>query len=113
MFYLERASRYDTEKPYTMRYQPDEGIPQSNFKKIECPMKAESMRDHGVESFKFNECGFEIIELKSQLSYDEFWDNEKVKQVYIEEVKETLKKELGAKYVHVLDYAVCITLRFF
>ncbi|OKL58530.1 hypothetical protein UA08_06367 [Talaromyces atroroseus] len=55
---------------------------------------------------KFNECGFQIIQLNSQLSYDEFWDNAKVKQIYIEEVKEALKKELGAKYVHVLDYAV-------
>ena len=107
MYYLERTSLYDTEKPYTMRYQPDEDIPQSNFKKIKYPMTAKSMRLPGSGPFYLNDCGFQLVELKSHLSYNEFWDNKRVKEVYIQEVKDTLKRELGAKYVHVLDYAVC------
>ena len=106
MYYLERTPLYNTEKPYTMRYEPEEGIPQSNFKKIKYPMTVKSMREPAAGPFHLNECGFQLIQLKSRLSYDEFWDNERVKEIYIEEVKDTLKKELGAKYVHVLDYAV-------
>jgi hypothetical protein len=105
MYYLDRTSLHDVEKPYSMRYLP-EGIPQSNYKKVKCPMNAKSMRYYGVDSFRLNECGFQRIELKTKLSYDDFWDNQKVQEVYIEEVKDALKAELGAKHVHVLDYAV-------
>ncbi|KAG8667967.1 hypothetical protein FPOAC1_012809 [Fusarium poae] len=105
MYYLDRTSLHDVEKPYSMRYLP-EGIPQSNYKKVKYPMNAKSMRCYGVDSFRLNECGFQRIELKTKLSYDDFWDNQKVQEVYIEEVKDALKAELGAKHVHVLDYAV-------
>ncbi|KAK3328635.1 hypothetical protein B0T19DRAFT_196139 [Cercophora scortea] len=106
MWYLERAPLYDTEKPYSMRYEPGDGIPQTNFVKIKQPITVKSMRQPGAGPFHLNECGFQLIELASSLPYDGFWDNDKVQQVYIPEVKEALKRSLGAKYVVVLDYAV-------
>jgi hypothetical protein len=106
MFYLERKSLYDVEKPYSMRYQPDEAIPQSNYQRIKHPLTIHSMRSPGTRSFQLNECGFQMIELNSKLTYNEYWDNTKAQQIYIEEVKAALKRELGGKYVHVLDYAV-------
>ncbi|KAL6691219.1 hypothetical protein J3F84DRAFT_397748 [Trichoderma pleuroticola] len=106
MYYLDRSPLYDTEKPYSMRYLPEEDIPQSNYVKVKHPISVMSMRAPGAGPFLIDECGFQLIELHSSLTYDEFWDNERVQNVYIEEVKETLKRELGAKHVHVLDYAV-------
>ncbi|CCC14295.1 hypothetical protein SMACR_08858 [Sordaria macrospora] len=106
MWYLERSPLYDTEKPYSMRYNPDDGVPQSNFQKIRCPVKVKSMREPGAGPFRLDECGFQLIQLHSSLEPDDFWDQERVQSVYIQEVKEALKKELGAKYVHVLDYAL-------
>lgn len=106
MYYLERLPLYDTEKPYTMRYEPDEDIPQSNFKKVPYPMVVKSMREQGVESFRINECGFQLVHLDSALSYDEFWDSKRVEEVYIKEVKDMLKRELGAKFAVALDFAV-------
>jgi hypothetical protein len=127
MYYLQRTPLYDAEKPYTMRYQPDEeeGIPQTNFVKVKKPLTVRSMRhcspqpgsdsdseNAGVTdksgTFKLEECGFQKIRLESQLTYEEFWDNEKVQKTYVQEVKSALKRELGAKYVFVLDYAVSI-----
>jgi len=105
MYYLERAALYNTEKPYSMRYQVD-NVPQTNFKKIKYPLTIKSMREPGAGPFHLNECGFQLIELKSKLSEHDFWNNEKVQEVYIQEVKDALKNVLGAKYVHVLDYAV-------
>lgn len=106
MWYLERLPLYETEKPYAMRYEPEDGIPQTNCKKIQYPMTARSMREPGTGPFRLNECGFQTMELRSQLTSDDFWDNDKVQSVYIAEVKEALKRDLGAKYVHVLDYAL-------
>lgn len=108
MYYLERLPLYDVEKPYSMRYMPEDGIPQSNYTKIKCPITVQSMRGPGSGPFLIDECGFQVEKLHSGLSYDEFWDNQRVQQVYIEEVKQVLKKVLGAKYVHVLDYAVSV-----
>lgn len=106
MWYLERLPLYDTEKPYTIRYEPEDGIPQTNFKKVELPMTVRSMRESGAGPFRLSECGFQRMQLKSRLAPEEFWDNNKIQEVYIQEVKDALKNELGAKYVHVLDYAV-------
>lgn len=108
MYYLDRTPLYEVEKPYSMRYLPEENIPQTNYKKVKCPLTARSMRRPDVGPFRLNECGFQLVNLDSKLSYDEFWDNKRVQEVYIEEVKETLKKELGARHVFVLDYAVGI-----
>ncbi|KAK5995288.1 Fe(II)/2-oxoglutarate-dependent dioxygenase nvfI-like protein [Cladobotryum mycophilum] len=106
MYYLDRAHLQHVEKPYSMRYLPEEDIPQTNYMKVKHPILVKSMREPGAGPFHIDECGFQIIDLHSSLTYDEFWDNERVQQVYVEEVKEALKRELGAKYVHVLDYAV-------
>ncbi|KAK4197148.1 hypothetical protein QBC40DRAFT_267866 [Triangularia verruculosa] len=106
MWFLERLPLYNTEKPYTMRYNPEDGIPQSNFYKVERPITVKSMRDPLAGPFRLGECGFQLVELNSRLTSDEFWDNEKVQTIYVQEVKDLLKEKFGAKYVHVLDYAV-------
>ncbi|KAK0716280.1 hypothetical protein B0H67DRAFT_645923 [Lasiosphaeris hirsuta] len=106
MWYLEHLPLYETEKPYTMRYKSEDDIPQTNFKKVQHPMKARSMREPGAGPFHLDECGFHTMELRSRLTSDEFWDNDNVQGVYIPEVKEVLKRDLGVKYVHVLDYAL-------
>lgn len=107
MYYLESIPLYETEKPYMMRYQPQEDIPQSNFQKCETPMIAINMQRADVGPFKFDECGFELIELHSKMSFDNFYDNSKIQSVYIQEVREGIKKAMSAKF-WVLDYAVCI-----
>lgn len=103
MFYLDRVQLYETEKPYSMRYLPED-IPQCNYFKVKHPITVKSMRGSG--RFHIDECGFQLINIHSGLTYDEFWVNEKVQSVYIPEVEKALKSELGAAHVHVLDYAV-------
>ncbi|EHK47286.1 hypothetical protein TRIATDRAFT_217873 [Trichoderma atroviride IMI 206040] len=100
MYYLDQVPLYNIEKPYSMRYLPEEDIPQSNYVKVKRPISARSMREPGAGPFRIEECGFQMIDIHSHLTYDEFWDNERVQSVYIPEVKKALKLELGAKYVH-------------
>lgn len=42
------------------------------------------------------------------MSYDDFWGNEKIQKVYIQKVREAIKKAIGAKFVWFLDYAASI-----
>ncbi|KAM6521831.1 hypothetical protein FALCPG4_011535 [Fusarium falciforme] len=44
MYYLDRTPLYEVEKPYSMRYLPEEGIPQTNYKKVKYPLTARSMQ---------------------------------------------------------------------
>lgn len=64
MYYLKKLPLYETEKPYTMRYLPEDGIPQSNFQKCEKPISVTDMRRPDVGPFSFDECGFELIKLQ-------------------------------------------------
>lgn len=108
MYYLERVQLYDIEKPYSMRYLPEEDIPQCNYVKVKHPIAVKSLRESGP--FHIDECGFQLIDIHSDLTYDEFWKNEKLQSVYLPEVEKALKLELGAKYVYILDYAVSIEI---
>jgi hypothetical protein len=38
---------------------------------------------------------------------EDFYDEEKVKRVYYEELKELLKSKLGASRVEILEHGVC------
>ena len=109
MYYLEKLPLYETEKPYTMRYLPEDGIPQSNFQRCEKSISVTNMRWPDVGQFSFDEYGFELIELHSKMSYDDFWDAEKIHNVYVQEVRDSIKKAIGAKFVWVLDYAVSMS----
>jgi len=104
MHFLERSNLYNKEKPYSMRYQPDDDLPQSNFSFEKHTITVRSMREGGP--YKLNECGFERIDFPSKMTYEDFWDHGKVQTQYLDEVKTALKKSLNAKYIYVLDYAV-------
>lgn len=104
MYFLARNDLYETEKPYGVRYKPDEDIPQTNIIMDKQNIHAESMRN-GAE-YRLNECGFQVIDFPSKMSYDDFWNHERIQATYLGEVKAALKRELGAKFIHILDYTV-------
>lgn len=104
MHFLARNKLYETEKPYGVRYKPDEDIPQTNIILEKHTISVDSIRNG--DTFRLNECGFERIDFPSKMSYDDFWNHETIQAVYLGEVKRTLKKRLGAKFVHILDYTV-------
>ncbi|KAL4939105.1 hypothetical protein BDV06DRAFT_225337 [Aspergillus oleicola] len=104
MYFLARNDLFAHEKPYSMRYDPGNGIPQANVIRERHELTIRSMRNGGP--FLLNESGFQVINLNSSMAYDDFWDHEKIQAIYLEEVKKAMKDNLGAKHVHVLDYAV-------
>lgn len=107
MYFMVDDPLYKTVKPYTMRYQPDDGLAQSNVKKDKYDVVVRSMREK-LGDFHLDECGFECVEMKSNMAYEDWGDRGLVDNVYLEEVRTLLKRSLGAKHVHVLDYAVSV-----
>lgn len=66
------------------------------------------MRGH-QSKLQFDTCGFKIMPFVSSMSRSDFLDPQKSKQVYLPEVCNQVKKELGASHVYVVDYTVRIT----
>jgi hypothetical protein len=106
LVFLRREERHDTEKPYKLQYDPGEDLPRSNC--INEPTAGITIHDiRGKESGFSLDCeGFTIQKLQSQLTPEDFYDDDKVKKVYYNELKDLLKSTLGARRVEILEHGV-------
>lgn len=109
MYFLQPQPLYETEKPYSLRFVPPEGFPRSNI----ALQKHENVRIADirptVDQLSFEENGFMILPLETQLSYDEFDDEARLIEVYLREVADALRDALGAKHVHIFEHTVRIS----
>lgn len=105
--FLARHPIFGEEKPYSMRYPPETDIPQSNFMRDKRPLRLANMRQH-QDKLNFREVGFGVMSLESEMSYEDFEDDEKLRTIYREEIAIHLKKMLGAAHVLVLDHVVSL-----
>lgn len=52
------------------------------------------------------ENGFQVMDVESAMRYADFDDEERIRSIYLPEMEVALMKELGARHVHVMDFAV-------
>jgi hypothetical protein len=104
LVFLRRESKHNTEKPFKLQYDPGEGLPRTNC--INEGTNDITIHDFRgkEEDFTLEQQGFAVRSLRSKLEPDEFLDDDKVKSVYYDELKELVKRELGAKRVEVLEH---------
>ena len=107
MYFLKPQDLYSTEKPYSLRFVPPEGFARSNIalEKHE-DLEIRDIRPH-VNELLFQKHGFKIMPLETSLSYDDFDNEDKLVEVYLREVADKLRDELGAKHVHIFEHTVC------
>ena len=106
LVFLRREEKHQTEKPYKLQYDPGEYLARTNC--INEPTDHIIVHDiRGREKeFTFDVHGFEVSRLQSALASDEFYDEEKVKKVYYNELRNLLKSKFGAKRVEILEHGV-------
>jgi hypothetical protein len=105
--FLQRDKFYDTEKPYSLRFTPPEGFPRANIKLEKHNIKIRDIRDlseHDRPSFQDDGCT--LLDLRSKMEYEDFDDDEKVKEVYLREVADCLKGFLSAQHVQIFEHTV-------
>ena len=104
--FLEKDELYETEKPYSLMVEPGEHFPRTNFKLHEpAGLMIQDVRGRQHE-FSIERNGFKLIRLESQMTYDD-WDNEeKTLAVYLDEAVEALKSSLGATRVQIYEHLV-------
>ena len=107
LIFLKPDEKHQHEKPYRLRYDPGEAIPRTNCETQE----QTNILVHDIrgaeENFTLDTHGFQVLKLESALLPEEFYDRERVKGVYYEELKELLKKTFGAERAEVLEHGVC------
>ncbi|KAK1775514.1 hypothetical protein QBC45DRAFT_421917 [Copromyces sp. CBS 386.78] len=104
MHFLQRSSKYDTEKPYSLRFPAPEGLAHSNVLSEEHQIQVESMRDR--DDLTLETSSFELMPFKSPLSYEDFESKEKIEQGLLPALCQRLKSHLNAEHVIALDHSV-------
>jgi hypothetical protein len=57
-----------------------------------------------IDEFTLDRQGFEIMNLESKMTYEDFQDDAKIVQVYLSEVADALRDLFGASYVQIFEY---------
>lgn len=92
-----------------MRYKPPVGLPRTNYEVEPHVVKVHNVRPL-MQDLSLDRNGFEVLQLNSELEYADFSSPQKIKDVYMEEVKNLLTQRLNAKHVLLLDYVVGIPI---
>lgn len=113
LIFLKPDSKYLQEKPYRLRYDPGDTIPRTNCEtQIQKDVPVHDIRGRETE-YTLARNGFEVATLESRLAPEDFYDREKVKCVYYEELRQLLQRKLGAKRVEILEHGVSCHSAFF
>lgn len=104
VYFLTRDPKYAEIKPYTLRYTPEDGFPQTNVERTLHTIRFHNMR---LETdLQYEKCGFKVASVSSQMTYADYGDNEKIETVHTKEVEACVKASLNASSAEVLDYVV-------
>lgn len=110
MYFLKRDELYARDKVYELKYEPHNGLPKNNM--ITERREAIIIEDvrKKKDSLCFHQNGFEVLNIDCDLRPEDFDDQEKVVNCYMQTVAHKLKEKLGASRVQVIDYVVSISL---
>lgn len=105
MNFLAHDRLYDEEKPYLLKFDPPSGFPQSNYNIDTKEQLIEDIRGR-EKDFSIAKNGFAIMPLHTKLSYEDFDDEKRLREVYFPEVADALRKLLGASRVQIFEHLV-------
>lgn len=100
--FLSRHTIYDTEKPYSCRFNPED-FPRHN---LHTETKKVVICDARQLGPTVEENGFALTCIPTKMHRDDFYDHEKIESVYAPELQAHLKTLFQARHVRVIDYAV-------
>ncbi|KAL8637913.1 MAG: hypothetical protein Q9226_009060, partial [Calogaya cf. arnoldii] len=101
--FFERGSWPSHQRPYELLFQPpDSDFPVCNYNVVRVP----NVPIHDLRPLKdtlsLDREGFLLADLNTRMDYENYFDQEKLKSIYMPEIKALLKERLGirAAYVH-------------
>lgn len=105
VYFLKKLSLYETEKPYSLRFTPPEGFLRANV-----ALEPHTIPIHDIRPSKdelsLENNGFAVMHLDTRMRYEDFDNEQMIKEVYLREVSETLQEYLGASQVQIFEHTV-------
>lgn len=106
LHFLPRDPLYDEEKPYSIQYTPHGDVPRTNvYQDIIDGVKIRNIRPIR-DTLDFNNDGMIVRNFQTKMIYEDFAIPEVVREIYVPEIAELLKKEMGVENVAILEYLV-------
>jgi hypothetical protein len=96
----------EDETPYTLLYIPTDGLPMANFDFED--VRTVPIRDMRPKkgTLALDNEGFMVADFDSSLAYEDYVDEEKLRTVFVPEVRKLLTDILGVKDAFVHEYVV-------
>lgn len=106
--FVGRDDKFKTEKPYTLQYYPTGPLPSRNYDIHHVEnIKIEDARPF-INSFSLDREGVEVLKLEPQMKYDDYFAEDKLREVYGPQVRKALMDKLGATRVFFHECVVSI-----
>jgi hypothetical protein len=105
IYHLQELSRYASEKPYTMRYVPEDGTAVSNVLREKHVLSVKDVRDFKHE-YTLDRNGFMISQLPGSLDYGVFDSQEAIEKTYFPELETILLAQFPGSTVDFVSYLV-------
>ena len=102
--FLKRDDLYEVEKPYSLRFTPPEGFSRANIKLERHGIDIQDVRKK--KDLVFDKDGMTVVEIESNMSYDDYDREEIIKSVYLKDVSNFIKRLLGAQHVQIFEHTV-------
>jgi hypothetical protein len=106
IMHLKPDPKYATVKPYFLDYEPPEDTPKSNT--VLDPITNIPIYDiRGRETdFTIGTNGFCLMKFDTGMKHDEYYDDAKVREIFLKNAAAAAKQQLGASRVQIFDYGV-------
>nr|POE69211.1 hypothetical protein CFP56_75649 [Quercus suber] len=105
IYFIGQQQTLSSEKAYQLKFDPLDGFPPSNIESDEYPQKIDDIRGN-LDQFSVERNGFAIIPIQERLSYADYGDETKIRQIYLPQVAEAIKELLGAARVQIFEHVV-------
>lgn len=101
--FLGRDPLYETEKPYSLRFDPLDDIPRHNLK---IDSRRVTIADARALNATAERNGFTLATIPTKMKYGDFENPKAIETTYALEVQNYLKTMFGARYARIIDYNV-------
>lgn len=105
LHFLARNPKYDTVKPYTVRFNTEGKFPYTNIENVKHDVELANLRPI-LGDISWNQHGFQVIKIPERMTYEDLNNDETVRTQHIPHILTTLQSELNARHIHVLDMRV-------
>jgi hypothetical protein len=103
--FLKRDVLYDSEKPYSLRFTPPDGFARANISIEKHEIEIRDIRPK-MSTLNFQQDGIAILPFDSRMMYQDYDDEDIVREILLKEIANALKKFLGAQHVQIFEHTV-------